>query len=203
MGRPTVSRLREIPLGLTLGAAVVAALLFAGVHVELVDRTRLWYDTWSLAATKTLSLHGLFRAMRPPAIGKVGETELRQLDFNPFIRGPGGGGGGIRYHPLLDLTGAYGAPPSPEDFFGFRNYFNAYFDPPGRYRYVIMTGNSELAGFLHPKTIAEYLEEILRERTHENWRVVNFGMNGATTSNELAYFVYLGYRLHPAIVISH
>ena len=198
-----MNRVREIPLGLTLGAVIVAALIFAGVHVELVDRTKLWYEGWAVEARKSLSLHGFARVLHSPVARGTSETELPKLDFNPFIRGPNGKNGEIRYHPLLELAGAYGTPPSPKDFFGFRNYFDAYFDPPGRYRYVIMTGNSELAGFLHPKTIAEYLEDILRERTHANWRVVNFGMNGATTSNEMTYFVDLGYRLHPAIVISH
>ncbi len=197
-----MSRLREIPMGIALGAFVILALLLSGTHVELVDRTRLWYESMAVKARKTLSLHALTRATQPSG-SNANETVLPKLRFNPFVMGPNGSDGGIRYHPLIELTGAYGMAPSPKDFFGFRNNFDAYFDPPGRYRYVVMTGNSELAGLLHPKTIAEYLEDMLRQRTGANWRVVNLGMNGATTSGEMIYFVQLAYRLHPEVVISH
>ena len=66
-----------------------------------------------------------------------------------------------------------------------------------------MTGNSELVGVTHKRTIAENLELILNARSRKKYRVLNLGLNNATSSNEINFFVNLAFNLHPEFVISH
>jgi hypothetical protein len=123
---------------------------------------------------------------------------------NPFLAFTGESG--FRFHPFIDVAGTqfrgnhnfFGE----RDYFGFRNNFDAYFNP-GNYRYIIMTGNSEAVGISHDTTIAQKLEKILNDLTGQNWRVLNLAINSASTANEINNFVNLGFNLKPEFVISH
>ena len=138
---------------------------------------------------------------RPPAEHASPDFRLARNPFLAFTEEAG-----LRYHPLIDVAGAQFPSHRPyfeaRDFFGFRNNFNAYFDP-GDYTYIVMTGNSELVGISHDVPIAQNLENILNARSRKKYRVLNLGLNSATSANEINYFVNLGFNLHPEFVISH
>ena len=190
------------------------ALLFgfgaAGGKIELWNRLHLWYTSDLIGAQDHAVPGGTQR--EPAASSEEGNAEFR-LTHDPFLTFTKRTG--TRLHPLIDTVAAdfHGDRDifmgqtterywEERDFFGFRNDFNAYFEP-GTYTYIVMTGNSEAVGFTHDTTIAQNLQNILNARSGKRYRVLNLAMNSVTTANEINYFVNLGFDLHPAFVISH
>jgi len=197
------SSIREILAAMILAAAVLLGYRLTGSKIELSSRLHLWY------AEKELRVRQLFSAESATAANAAASTAPGESDFrlerSPFLSIVGEIG--FRYHPLIDMTGTQflGLDHTFKawDFFGFRNDFNAYFDP-GDYLYIVITGNSEAVGAAHRTgTIAQDLQEILSARSGKKYRVLNLAMNSATTANEINYFVNLGFNLHPRFVISH
>jgi hypothetical protein len=183
---------REFLLALAAASAVTAGAILSGAPVQL------WSDASRLADR-------FFTSSAPSAPKREGTAAIANPDRNPFVAFVGSPG--IRFHPLIGYVGATWPTDQPyfavHDYFGFRNSFSAYFDVPGAYRYVVITGNSEALGATHSETIAERLERALRERTKQNFRVINLAMNSATTAHEINYFVNLVFNLRPEFVISH
>jgi hypothetical protein len=92
--------------------------------------------------------------------------------------------------------------PIQRDYFGFRNhlgdgvYLNH--DRP----LIVMTGNSELAGFNHPKDVSLLLEEELQRRGL-SFSVLNLGVGAYTLAAEISTYLQFGDRLCPSLVIAH
>ncbi len=193
-----------------LAGTVLFAFGAAGGKIELWNRLYLWYASKEIAAQDhalPLQAKGERTAASEDAAGEF------RLDHDPFLTFTKRTG--FRLHPLIDFVGANFNDDKDifmgqttehywqdRDFFGFRNNFNAYFDPGG-YTYIVMTGNSEAVGFRHETTIAQNLQSILEARTGKRYRVLNLALNSATSANEINYFINLGFDLHPAFVISH
>jgi len=165
-------------------AALAIVLVFAhlGAHISMWTAAQVWAANTRNALFPRAAAH--------------------KENDNPFLPGTAHHSGVSRYHPILDAAGVGAHVPIRTDYFGFRNDYDAYFNR-GDYRYVVMTGNSEAIGFYHKVTIAQHLERILTERTGQKWRVVNLARNGSTISEEINYYVHLGFALRPEFVISH
>jgi len=88
------------------------------------------------------------------------------------------------------------------DWFGFRNPhgIDIFKSPPEKL--IVMTGNSELAGYTHEKSIAEILEHKLRENDL-SYSVLNLAINSNTLANEIAFYVFLAQHHKPKFVIAH
>ena len=203
-------KLPEFLLALLFAGTVLVGFGAAGGKIELWNRMQLWYASRDIGAEARESPAPAGRMPTASSVAAAGEFRLTQDPFLTFTKRTG-----FRFHPLIDFVGAdfhgdqdffLGSTTAhfweERDFFGFRNDFNAYFDP-GDYIYVVMTGNSEAVGFRHDTTIAQNLQAILRARTGKKYRVLNLAMNSATSANEINFFVNLGFDLHPAFVISH
>jgi len=192
---------RELALAALLAAAVLIGYGASGGKIEIWKRAHLWYEEKALWAQQ----HGLGAeaALGPASSDQA--TATSRLGRNPFLAFTGEAA--FRLHPLIDVAGAlfrdYNRHFFEErDYFGFRNNFDAYFDP-GDYTYIVMTGNSELVGISHNVTIAQNLQDILNARSRKKYRVLNLGLNSATSATEINYFVNLAFNLHPEFVISH
>jgi hypothetical protein len=173
-----------IASGTALALVILCAMAVAGLHITQWEITKRWAANFF----PQLKTEATTVSQRNPFLAFVGEPD-------------------IRFHPFIDMAGVYVENGDKEffkqrDYFGFRNRFDAYSNP-GDYRYIVLTGNSEAVGLLQKTTIAERLQRILNERTGSRFRVLNLAMNGATTANEINYFVNLGFRLKPEFVISH
>ena len=192
---------REFLVALLLAGAILLGYSAALGKIELLSRLHLWYEEKELRVERYLSSSDAERESAPPVDQTSSDFRLARNPFLAFT-----GEAGFRYHPLIDIVGAQFRGNfhffEERDFFGFRNNFNAYFDP-GDYTYIVMTGNSELVGISHNVTIAQNLENILNARSRKKFRVLNLGLNSATTANEINYFVNLAFNLHPEFVISH
>ena len=170
------------------------------------DRLALWGAHIQLQAWAHRLTPGT--AKQPAASALQAAADFR-LDHDPFLTFAERAG--FRLHPLIDFVGTdFGGDPhffmgkTTEYYwrvprlFGFRNNFNAYFDP-GDFTYIVMTGNSELVGISHETSIAQNLEKILNERTGRNYRVLNLAMNSATTAQEINFFRQPGVRSSPRV----
>ena len=192
---------RDLLIAVLLSAAILPVYAALGGKVELLGRLQLWQAEWHLWAERHFPAAAGGTTTAPSPDSAASDFRLERDPFLVFTKEDG-----LRYHPLIDFAGAQfpGERPAPEkrDFFGFRNSFNAYLDP-GPYRYIVMTGNSELVGVTHHTTIAQDLEFILNARSPKRYRVLNLGLNNATSSNEINFFVNLAFNLHPEFVISH
>ena len=123
-------------------------------------------------------------------------------DVNVFLEGSPKNIG-YKYHPLIEFTNVHGKYQFKNDYFGFRNKNNMYFNKSNNFK-IILTGGSECAGFGHEKTISEFLKEILRDNYQtQNIDVINLCMNSYVISNEIQAFTHIGWNLNPDIVISH
>ena len=187
-------KLKEFVIAIFLAGILLSFVALAGLRIQLWESSKLWFIGLRIEAGKVI-------------FGKEtvkNSNSNVSTDRNPFLAFTGESG--FRFHPFIDVAGAqfrgnqnfFGE----RDYFGFRNNFNAYFDP-GDFRYIIMTGNSEAVGISHDTTIAQKLEKILKDRTGQNYRVLNLAINSASTANEINYFVNLGFNLKPEFVISH
>ncbi|MGO8867090.1 MAG: hypothetical protein ACLQME_11370 [Alphaproteobacteria bacterium] len=192
---------RDLVIALLLGAAILLGFDALGGRIELLGRLHLWHAQWHLWVERHFPASAAGIGAAASAQPVATDFRLKRDPFLVFTKEDG-----LRYHPLIDFAGAQfpGARSSYEkrDFFGFRNDFNAYLNP-GSYTYIVMTGNSELVGATHTTTIAQDLEFILNTRSERKYRVLNLGLNSATSSNEINFFVNLAFNLHPEFVISH
>jgi hypothetical protein len=188
----------EFIVALVLSCLVLWGVSKANIQIQLFVDAGRWFSHLQ-ESTKQVVVEA-----NPRAEAEEGSASLR--DENPFLTFSGDAG--FRFHPLIGVVGAQfpkGATDFKKhwDYFGFRNDFNAYFDT-GTYRYVVMTGNSELLGWKHNPTISQLLELKLNSRSHlKNYRVLNLANNSVTLPYEINYFVNLAFDLHPKFVISH
>jgi len=191
----------EVLVGLLVAGAILLGYSAVAGRIELLSRLYLWYQEKELWVERNLSTSDGVHNSASPAQRAPSDFRLARNPFLAFT-----GEAGFRYHPLIDIVGAQFNGNfhffKQRDFFGFRNKFNAYFDP-GDYTYIVMTGNSELVGISHNVPIAENLANILNARSRKKYRVLNLGLKSATTANEINYFVNLAFNLHPEFVISH
>src|SRR5215470_16747695 len=118
---------------------------------------------------------------------------------NPFLNQPGM----QAFMPFVGMAGAVGLGNFTPDYFGFHNHLGdkIYFSPHNR-PLIVMTGNSELAGFRHPKDIATLLEEELRRRGME-FDVLNLAAASYSLAAEIGAYVHFGDKTCPSLVIAH
>jgi hypothetical protein len=119
---------------------------------------------------------------------------------NPFLTQPGVQ---VGFMPFVGMAGAVGQGNFTPDYFGFRNHLGdkIYFAPHDR-PVIIMTGNSELAGFRHPKDIASLLEEELHRRGME-FDVLNLAAASYSLAAEIGAYIHFGDKTCPSLVIAH
>ena len=134
----------------------------------------------------------------------TGIVEIVSIESNPFMSySPKDSKIFYRFHPFIDYTGVHAGKESfTLDYFGFRNNEDIYFKNKD-YILVVMTGGSELAGVSHTTSIAQNLEKFLNEKGKQKFKVLNFGMNSYTISNEINAYVNLAYHLKPEFVITY
>jgi len=122
---------------------------------------------------------------------------------NPFLNQPGMQPGTQVFMPFVGMAGAVGLGNLTPDYFGFRNHLGdkIYFSPHNR-PLIVMTGNSELAGFRHPKDIATLLEDELRRRGME-FDVLNLAAASYSLAAEIGAYVHFGDKTCPSLVIAH
>lgn len=191
--------------------AIIAAVVMNYAVFIFTGRAALFEQ--ALRWTKR-SQNVVDEAARQIAVAPPPPITRNMLATNPFLSSMTTEG--IRYHPLLDVaegslldleSSGRARDGFPlffrQDYFGFRNDEDLYFERDPSIRLVVMTGNSELHGVTHRVTIAQLLQRKLRERTGENWKVLNLAMRGGSLSYEINYFVHLGQPLKPEVVISH
>lgn len=142
----------ELLLAVLLAGSVALGYAEGGGKIELLSRLQLWYEARDLWARGSAAPS--LRSAGEAASASVGAPSDFHLQRDPFLAATGQLG--WRFHPFIDMAGTFfmgDYKPNVRDFFGFRNSFNAYFEP-GDYTYIVMTGNSELAGASHEVSIA-------------------------------------------------
>jgi hypothetical protein len=132
-------------------------------------------------------------------VADIHASEGRYYDsHNPFFRQTG-----LLFFMPFVATAGEGGGTNTLDYFGFRNHLGdkIYFSSHDR-PLIVMTGNSELAGFGHPKTIASFLEDELRRRGME-FDVLSLAGNSHSLAGEIGAYVHFGDKTCPSLVIAH
>ena len=117
----------------------------------------------------------------------------------------------VRLHPFIDFSNVHALSrdgtvnSTSNDFFGFRNETDFYFDNrDADDLFIVLSGGSECAGYSHiDLTISDAIQRQLQTHTNKNVRVLNLCMNSYVLAHEIQTYVHLGYEMKPDVVISH
>ena len=117
----------------------------------------------------------------------------------------------VRLHPFIDFSNVHAlstdgtVSSTSNDFFGFRNETNFYFENrDADDLFIVLSGGSECAGYSHiDLTISDALQQQLQAYTAKNVKVLNLCMNSYVLAHEIQTYVHLGYEMKPDLVISH
>ena len=117
----------------------------------------------------------------------------------------------VRLHPFIDFSNVHALSTdgtvnsTSNDFFGFRNGKNFYFENrDADDLFIVLSGGSECAGYSHiDLTISDAIQRQLQTHTEKNVKVLNLCMNSYVLAHEIQTYVHLGYEMKPDVVISH
>ncbi len=135
---------------------------------------------------------------------RLGNVRLRRVRLkNPFVKSVSEKN--YKFHPIIGFTGINSVAKSNvhPDYFGYRNDSDIYFDQGKKYKLVVITGGSEVAGYSHTKTIAQNLETLLNKGGKDLYKVINLGTHSYCLIDEIKAYTHLVYHLQPEFVISH